>query len=203
MTVSLADSRKLHAPLLVAADGRTSATREAAGDSGSRAGSTTISAIVSVLPPRTARTTMSLICNSDPSGPFALLPMTDDAGRSTARRSCGRFPNEDATGWLALNDKDFAVGRSGDGRLSRQGRAARAALVLPARLPSRCPDRRAAPRAGRRFRPRHPPDRRPGVRTPALLVTSPHWRRWWSRAPGSGSISATSNCSTATSAGVL
>src|SRR5438309_507987 len=43
-----------------------------------------------------------------PTGPFALLPMTDDAGghRSAIVWS---VQDEDAAGWLALNDNDFAA----------------------------------------------------------------------------------------------
>ena len=43
-----------------------------------------------------------------PSGPFALLPMSDDAGghRSAIVWS---VPNEDAAGWLSLDDEDFAA----------------------------------------------------------------------------------------------
>src|SRR5207237_57461 len=43
-----------------------------------------------------------------PSGPFALLPMNDDAGghRSAIVWS---VPQEDAAGWLSLSDGDFAA----------------------------------------------------------------------------------------------
>src|SRR4030095_7963851 len=43
-----------------------------------------------------------------PTGPFALLPMTDDAGghRSSIVWS---VPQEGAAGWLSLNDDDFAA----------------------------------------------------------------------------------------------
>ena len=43
-----------------------------------------------------------------PSGPFALLPMTDDAAghRSAIVWS---VPKDDSAGWLALNDEDFAA----------------------------------------------------------------------------------------------
>jgi 2-octaprenyl-6-methoxyphenol hydroxylase len=104
--VSLADGRKLHAPLLVAADGRNSATREAAGIKIAR-WKYDHQAIVSVLRHERPHDHVAYEIFY-PSGPFALLPMTDNAGghRSAIVWS---VPNEDATGWLALNDKDFAA----------------------------------------------------------------------------------------------
>jgi 2-octaprenyl-6-methoxyphenol hydroxylase len=104
--VSLADGRKLHAPLLVAADGRNSATREAAGIRIAR-WKYDHQAIVSVLRHERPHDHVAYEIFY-PSGPFALLPMTDDAGghRSAIVWS---VPNEDATGWLALNDNDFAA----------------------------------------------------------------------------------------------
>src|SRR6185295_7070920 len=106
VTVSLADGRRLHAPLLVAADGRNSATLEAAGIKIAR-WKYDHQAIVSVL--RHERDHENVAYEIFyPSGPFALLPMTDDVGghRSAIVWS---VPNEDATGWLALNDDDFAA----------------------------------------------------------------------------------------------
>ena len=106
VTVSLEDGRKLHAPLLVAADGRNSATREAAGIRIAR-WKYDHQAIVSVLRHERAHDHVAYEIFY-PSGPFALLPMTDDAGghRSAIVWS---VPNDDATGWLALNDEDFAA----------------------------------------------------------------------------------------------
>jgi 2-octaprenyl-6-methoxyphenol hydroxylase len=106
VTVSLADGRKLHAPLLIAADGRNSATREAAGIKIAR-WKYDHQAIVSVLRHERPHDHVAYEIFY-PSGPFALLPMTDDAGghRSAIVWS---VPNEDATGWLALNDSDFAA----------------------------------------------------------------------------------------------
>ena len=85
-----------------------------------------------------------------PSGPFALLPMTDD---KSGHRSAivWSVPNDDATGWLALNDEDFAAeAEAAMGGFLGQDRDARAALVLPARLSPCRADHRAAPGAGRR-----------------------------------------------------
>ena len=106
VTVALADGRKLSAPLLVAADGRNSATREAAGI---RVASWKYNhqAVVSVLRHERPHDHVAYEIFY-PSGPFALLPMTDDQGghRSAIVWS---VPEEDATGWLALNDDDFAA----------------------------------------------------------------------------------------------
>jgi 2-octaprenyl-6-methoxyphenol hydroxylase len=106
VSVQLQDGRKLHAPLLVAADGRNSATREAAGIRMAR-WRYDHQAIVSVL--RHAQPHDNVAYEIFyPTGPFALLPMTDDAGghRSAIVWS---VPQDDAAGWLSLNDEDFAA----------------------------------------------------------------------------------------------
>jgi 2-octaprenyl-6-methoxyphenol hydroxylase len=103
--VALEDGRKLRAPLLVAADGRNSATREAAGIRIAR-WKYNHQAIVSVLRHERPHENVAYEIFF-PTGPFALLPMTDDSGghRSAIVWS---VPNDDATGWLALHDDDFA-----------------------------------------------------------------------------------------------
>jgi 2-octaprenyl-6-methoxyphenol hydroxylase len=106
VVVSLEDGRKLSAPLLVAADGRNSKTREAAGINVAR-WKYDHQAIVSVL--RHERPHEHIAYEIFyPSGPFALLPMNDD---STGHRSAivWSVANEDATGWLSLSDEDFAA----------------------------------------------------------------------------------------------
>jgi 2-octaprenyl-6-methoxyphenol hydroxylase len=106
VVVALDDGRKLSAPLLVAADGRNSRTREAAGINIAR-WKYDHQAIVSVL--RHDRPHEHIACEIFyPSGPFALLPMNDD---SVGHRSAivWSVPNEDATGWLSLSDEDFAA----------------------------------------------------------------------------------------------
>jgi 2-octaprenyl-6-methoxyphenol hydroxylase len=105
MIVALEDGRKLRAPLLVAADGRSSATREAAGIRIAR-WKYNHQAIVSVLRHERPHENVAYEIFF-PTGPFALLPMTDDSGghRSAIVWS---VPNDDATGWLALHDDDFA-----------------------------------------------------------------------------------------------
>ena len=92
--------------MLVAADGRNSATREAAGIKIAR-WKYDHQAIVSVLRHERAHDHVAYEIFY-PSGPFALLPMTDD---KSGHRSAivWSVPNGDATGWLALNDEDFAA----------------------------------------------------------------------------------------------
>jgi 2-octaprenyl-6-methoxyphenol hydroxylase len=106
VTVALEDGRKLSAPLLVAADGRNSATREAAGIRVAR-WTYDHQAIVSVLRHERPHDHVAYEIFY-PLGPFALLPMTDDTGghRSAIVWS---VPQDDAAGWLSLNDEDFAA----------------------------------------------------------------------------------------------
>src|SRR3954449_12506924 len=106
VAVALEDGRKLHAPLLVAADGRNSATREAAGIKIAR-WKYDHQAIVSVMRHELPHHHVAYEIFY-PTGPFALLPMTDDAGghRSAIVWS---VPEADAAGWLALTDADFAA----------------------------------------------------------------------------------------------
>jgi len=106
VVVALADGRKLYAPLLVAADGRNSATREAAGINVAR-WKYDHQAIVAVL--RHDRPHEHVAYEIFyPGGPFALLPMNDDAiGHRSA--IVWSVPEDDAAGWLSLNDEDFAA----------------------------------------------------------------------------------------------
>ena len=106
VTVALEDGRKLHAPLLVAADGRNSPTREAAGINVAR-WRYDHQAIVSVLGHERPHDHVAYEIFY-PTGPFALLPMNDGpAGHRSA--IVWSVPNEDAAGWLSLNDEDFAA----------------------------------------------------------------------------------------------
>ena len=103
--VSLEDGRKLSAPLLVAADGRNSATREAAGINIAR-WKYDHQAIVSVLRHERPHEHVAYEIFY-PTGPFALLPMNDDVqGHRSA--IVWSVPDEDAAGWLSLSDEDFA-----------------------------------------------------------------------------------------------
>ena len=106
VVVALEDGRKLSAPLLVAADGRNSKTREAAGINIAR-WKYDHQAIVSVIRHEQPHDNIAYEIFY-PTGPFALLPMKDDAGghRSAIVWS---VPDEDAAGWLSLNDEDFAA----------------------------------------------------------------------------------------------
>lgn len=106
VTVTVDDGSVLRAPLLVAAEGRNSPTREAAGIRMAR-WKYDHRAIVSVL--RHARPHDHVAYEIFyPEGPFALLPMTDDAGghRSAIVWS---VQERDAPGWLGLSDEDFAA----------------------------------------------------------------------------------------------
>jgi 2-octaprenyl-6-methoxyphenol hydroxylase len=106
VVVSLGDGRKLTAPLLVAADGRNSKTREAAGINIAR-WKYDHQAIVSVLRHEQPHEHVAYEIFY-PTGPFALLPMNDDAAghRSAIVWS---VPEDDAAGWLSLSDEDFAA----------------------------------------------------------------------------------------------
>jgi 2-octaprenyl-6-methoxyphenol hydroxylase len=106
VTVGLDDGRKLAAPLLIAADGRNSPMREEAGIRVAR-WRYDHQAIVSVLRHERAHENVAYEIFY-PTGPFALLPMTDDEGghRSAIVWS---VPQEDAAGWLSLADEDFAA----------------------------------------------------------------------------------------------
>ena len=124
VTVALDDGRKLSAPLLIAADGRNSATREAAGIRIAR-WKYAHQAIVSVLRHERPHDHVAYEIFY-PSGPFALLPMTDDAGghRSAIVWS---VPQDDAAGWLALDDADFAA----EARAAMGGFLGEVAMLAP------------------------------------------------------------------------
>jgi len=106
VTVALADGRKLNAPILAAADGRQSPTREAAGIRVAR-WRYDHAAIVSTLRHERGHERVAYEIFY-PGGPFALLPMTDD---EQGHRSAivWSVPADDAPGWLSLSDEDFAA----------------------------------------------------------------------------------------------
>src|SRR6478672_9531227 len=104
--VELDNGAQLRAPLLVAAEGRNSPTREAAGIRLAQ-WRYDHSAVVSTL--RHERPHEGVAYEIFyPSGPFALLPMADDEGghRSAIVWS---VPKDDAAGFLSLSDADFAA----------------------------------------------------------------------------------------------
>jgi 2-octaprenyl-6-methoxyphenol hydroxylase len=106
VVVELEDGRKLCAPLLIAADGRNSPSREAAGIRLAR-WRYNHAAIVAVL--RHERPHEHIAYEIFyPSGPFALLPMSDDdQGHRSAIVWSVR--SDDAPGFLSLSDEDFAA----------------------------------------------------------------------------------------------
>jgi 2-octaprenyl-6-methoxyphenol hydroxylase len=124
VVVALDDGRKLNAPLLIAADGRNSATREAAGIRVAR-WRYKHQAIVSVLRHELPHDHVAYEIFY-PTGPFALLPMTDNSGghRSAIVWS---VQDEDAAGWLSLNDDDFA----GQAEAAMGGFLGRIAMLAP------------------------------------------------------------------------
>ena len=106
VTVALDDGRVLTAPLLVAAEGRNSPTREAAGIRVAR-WKYDHAAIVSTLRHDLPHDQIAHEIFY-PAGPFALLPMNDDASghRSAIVWSVAAA---DAPGLLSLSDADFAA----------------------------------------------------------------------------------------------
>ena len=104
--VRLEDGRAVAAPLLVAAEGRNSPMREAAGIRCAR-WKYDHSAIVSTLRHERPHDHVAYEIFY-PNGPFALLPMTDDSGghRSAIVWS---VKAEDAAGFMSLGDSDFAA----------------------------------------------------------------------------------------------
>ena len=124
VVVALQDGRKLAAPLLIAADGRNSRTRE---DAGIRVARWRYEhqAIVSVLRHELPHDHVAYEIFY-PTGPFAILPMTDDAGghRSAIVWS---VPKADAAGWLSLSDEDFA----GEAQAAMGGFLGKVAMLAP------------------------------------------------------------------------
>lgn len=106
VVVALEDGRKLSAPLLLAGDGRNSPMREQAGIRIAR-WRYDHSAIVSVLRHERPHDNVAYEIFY-PSGPFALLPMTDD---EQGHRSAivWSVQKDDAPGLLSLSDEDFAA----------------------------------------------------------------------------------------------
>lgn len=106
VVVALDDGRKLCAPLLVGADGRNSPMREAAGIRVARWRYDHM-AIVSVLNHERPHFNVAYEIFY-PSGPFALLPMTDgEAGHRSA--IVWSVAKDDSAGFLSLSDEDFAA----------------------------------------------------------------------------------------------
>jgi 2-octaprenyl-6-methoxyphenol hydroxylase len=105
VVVALEDGRKLCAPMLAAVDGRNSPMREAAGIPIARWKYEHV-AVVSTLRHELPHGNVAYEIFY-PTGPFALLPMTDD---EKGHRSAivWSVPNDDAAGWMSLTDEQFA-----------------------------------------------------------------------------------------------
>ena len=106
VTVSLDDGRELRAPLLVAAEGRNSPTREAAGIRLAK-WRYDHRAIVGTLRHQRPHDNVAYEIFY-PAGPFALLPMLDD-GDSHRSAIVWSVAERDAPGLLSLSDADFAA----------------------------------------------------------------------------------------------
>ena len=106
VVVSLEDGRKICAPVLAAVDGRHSPSRESAGIPIAR-WKYDHTAVVSTLRHERPHDNIAYEIFF-PTGPFALLPMTDD---ETGPRSAivWSVPKDDAAGWMSLSDEDFAA----------------------------------------------------------------------------------------------
>ena len=105
VVVSLEDGRKLCAPVLAAVDGRHSPMREQAGIPLARWKYDHM-AIVSTLRHERPHDNVAYEIFFR-TGPFALLPMTDDAqGHRSA--IVWSVPKDDAAGWMSLTDEQFA-----------------------------------------------------------------------------------------------
>lgn len=110
VTVRLEDGRRIGAPLLVAAEGRNSPMRDAAGIRVAR-WKYDHAAIVSTLRHERPHDNAAYEIFY-PQGPFALLPMTDDAkehGGGHRSAIVWSVAAEDAPGFLSLSDGDFAA----------------------------------------------------------------------------------------------
>ncbi|MCW3797715.1 FAD-dependent monooxygenase [Sphingomonas sp. BN140010] len=107
VAIRLQDGRELQAPLLVVAEGRNSPTREAAGIRLAR-WQYDHAAIVSTLAHELPHDDVAYEIFF-PSGPFALLPMSDLADGGHRSAIVWSVPRTDAAGWMSLSDADFAA----------------------------------------------------------------------------------------------
>ena len=106
VTVSLEGGKELSAPLLVAAEGRNSPTREAAGIRMARWRYDHAAIVSTLLHERPHANVAYEIFY--PSGPFALLPMTDTTEGDHRSAIVWSVPGGDAHGWMSLTDEAFA-----------------------------------------------------------------------------------------------
>jgi 2-octaprenyl-6-methoxyphenol hydroxylase len=129
VTVRLDDGSELQAPLLAVAEGRNSPSREAAGIRLAR-WQYDHAAIVSILRHERPHDHVAWEIFY-PGGPFALLPMTDDdaEGNGSGHRSAivWSVPKDDAPGFLALRDDQFAA----EAQAAMGGFLGKVALMAP------------------------------------------------------------------------
>ena len=107
VTARLTDGSSVSAPLLIVAEGRNSPTREAAGIRMAR-WSYDHAAIVSTLAHERPHEHVAYEIFY-PTGPFALLPMTDSDAGEDRSAIVWSVPKADAHGWMSLSDEDFAA----------------------------------------------------------------------------------------------
>lgn len=107
VTVTLTDGNTVQAPLLIVAEGRNSPTREAAGIRMAR-WSYDHAAIVSTLAHEQPHEHVAYEIFY-PTGPFALLPMSDTETGDHRSAIVWSVSKEDAHGWMSLSDEDFAA----------------------------------------------------------------------------------------------
>ena len=198
VAIALEDGRRLSAPLLIAADGRNSRTREAAGINVAR-WKYDHQAIVSVLRHERAHEHVAYEIFY-PSGPFALLPMNDD-GVGHRSAVVWSVPNGNSSGWLSLNDEDFA----GEAECAMGGFLGKIEMLAPrssfplgfhhaAQITASAWHWSAILRT--QF------IQSPGRGSTSVSATPLRLPRFSSKGRASGSISATGSCSNDTSAGV-
>ena len=115
--VTLADGVRLAAPLLVAAEGRGSATRKAAGIGLINWGYNHVAQVVAIRHERPHNDTAWEIFYEN--GPFAILPMRDDAEGRHRSAIVWSVAAKDAAGYAALSDRGLAaeIGRAMNGLL--------------------------------------------------------------------------------------
>jgi len=172
ITVRLADGRVLAAPLLVAADGRRSPTREAAGIRVAQWRYDHHAIVTTITHERPHGNVAYEIFY--PSGPFAILPMLPAAGGAHRSAIVWSVAAADAPAFLELSERAFAheLGKRMGGVLGALQVAAPRigwASTMPPRSPPSASRWSATPRtASTRLR---------GRGLTSACATSPRWRR--------------------------
>jgi 2-octaprenyl-6-methoxyphenol hydroxylase len=124
VTVATSSGETLTAPLLVAAEGRHSPTREAAGIRMAQWRYDHAAIVSTLLHERPHEDVAYEIFY--PEGPFALLPLADADGRHRSAL-VWTVPAGDAPGWMSLSDTDFAA----EARAAMGGFLGEVALAAP------------------------------------------------------------------------